>query len=52
MVAALRRRGLIAPLVIFPEEQHGFRRKESICRALTAELAFYREVLGIKAMEG
>jgi dipeptidyl aminopeptidase/acylaminoacyl peptidase len=52
MVAALRRRGLVAPLVVFPEEQHGFRRKESVCRALAAELAFYREVLGIKAMEG
>ena len=47
MVAALRRRGLVAPLVVFPEEQHGFRRKESICQALSAELAFYRQVFAI-----
>jgi dipeptidyl aminopeptidase/acylaminoacyl peptidase len=47
MVAALRSRGLVAPLVTFPNEQHGFRRKETIVRALTAELAFYREVFGI-----
>jgi dipeptidyl aminopeptidase/acylaminoacyl peptidase len=47
MVAALRGRGLAAPLVTFPGEQHGFRRKETIVRALTAELAFYREVFGI-----
>jgi dipeptidyl aminopeptidase/acylaminoacyl peptidase len=48
MVAALKSRGLAAPLVIFPDEQHGFRRKESICRALSAELAFYRDVFGIE----
>jgi len=51
MVAALRSRGLAAPLVLFPEEQHGFRRKESICRALAAELAFYRESFSIAASE-
>ena len=49
MVAALRRRGLVAPLVTFPDEQHGFRRKETIVRALGDELAFYREVFGIEA---
>jgi dipeptidyl aminopeptidase/acylaminoacyl peptidase len=49
MVAALRSRGLVAPLVLFPDEQHGFRRKENISRALVAELAFYREVFGIAA---
>ena len=48
MVQALRSRGLVAPLVTFPDEQHGFRRKETIVRALTDELAFYREVFGIK----
>jgi dipeptidyl aminopeptidase/acylaminoacyl peptidase len=51
MVAALRRRGLSAPLVLFPDEQHGFRRKENISRALDAELAFYREVFAIDAAE-
>jgi dienelactone hydrolase len=49
MVAALRSRGLVAPLVTFPDEQHGFRRKETIVRALSDELAFYREVFAIKA---
>jgi len=49
MVAALRSRGLVAPLVLFPDEQHGFRRKENISRALAAELAFYREVFRIDA---
>ena len=49
MVAALRSRGLAAPLVTFPDEQHGFRRKETIVRALGDELAFYREVFGIEA---
>ena len=49
MVAALRSRGLKAPLVTFPAEQHGFRSKETVARALTEELAFYREVFGIEA---
>jgi dienelactone hydrolase len=47
MAAALRQRGLAAPLRLFPDEQHGFRRKESIRAALTAELEFYRQVFGI-----
>jgi dipeptidyl aminopeptidase/acylaminoacyl peptidase len=52
MVAALRGRGLVAPLVTFPDEQHGFRRKETIVRALSDELAFYREVFAIGAPGG
>jgi dipeptidyl aminopeptidase/acylaminoacyl peptidase len=52
MVAALRSRGLTAPLVTFPDEQHGFRRKDSIARSLAAELTFYRQVFGIDAKEG
>ena len=51
MARALRQRGLKAPLVTFPDEQHGFRRKETVVRALTDELAFYREVFGIVAMD-
>jgi dipeptidyl aminopeptidase/acylaminoacyl peptidase len=47
MVAALRRRGLAAPLHVFPGEQHGFRRQETIQVALTAELDFYGQVFGI-----
>ena len=33
--------------VPFPGEGHGFRRAETIVRALEAELAFYRDVLGL-----
>jgi dipeptidyl aminopeptidase/acylaminoacyl peptidase len=47
MVEALRKRGLEAPLFLFPDEQHGFRRKETIVAALEAELGFYRKVFGI-----
>ena len=47
MVQALRSRGIIAPLLTFPDEQHGFRRKETIVRSLTDELAFYRQVFAI-----
>jgi dipeptidyl aminopeptidase/acylaminoacyl peptidase len=49
MAAALRRRGLAAPLLVFPGEQHGFRREETIRACLTAELAFYQRVFGIGA---
>ncbi len=49
MVAALRGRSLAAPLVLFPDEQHGFRRGENIRRALTDELRFYCEVFGIRS---
>jgi hypothetical protein len=45
MVAALTAKGLPAPHLAFPGEQHGFRRAESVARALEAELAFYRRVL-------
>jgi dipeptidyl aminopeptidase/acylaminoacyl peptidase len=51
MVAALRKRGLEAPLFTFPDEQHGFRRKETIVAALNAELAFYRRVFGIRVTD-
>ncbi len=47
MAQVLRRRGLAAPLLLFPDEQHGFRRRETIEAALTAELAFYRRVFGL-----
>jgi dipeptidyl aminopeptidase/acylaminoacyl peptidase len=44
MVAALRSKGLPVEYVAFPHEQHGFRRAETIARALEAELAFYTRV--------
>jgi dipeptidyl aminopeptidase/acylaminoacyl peptidase len=47
MVAALHRRNVEAPLIVFPDEQHGFRRKETVVRAIEAELVFYRRVFAI-----
>lgn len=41
MVAALRARGIPVAYVVFSGEQHGFRKAESIKRALDAELYFY-----------
>jgi len=41
MVAALRARGVPAGYLLFSGEQHGFRKAESIKRALDAELYFY-----------
>jgi dipeptidyl aminopeptidase/acylaminoacyl peptidase len=41
MVEALRRRGIPVGYLLFAGEQHGFRRAETIRRALDAELYFY-----------
>jgi dipeptidyl aminopeptidase/acylaminoacyl peptidase len=41
MVEALRRRGIPVGYLLFDGEQHGFRRAETIKRALDAELYFY-----------
>jgi dipeptidyl aminopeptidase/acylaminoacyl peptidase len=41
MVDALRRRGIPVGYLLFAAEQHGFRRAETIKRALDAELYFY-----------
>jgi dipeptidyl aminopeptidase/acylaminoacyl peptidase len=46
MVAALRARGVPVAYVAFEGEGHGFRRKETVQRALEAELAFYAQVFG------
>jgi dipeptidyl aminopeptidase/acylaminoacyl peptidase len=48
MVAALRDRGLPFAYVTFPGEQHGFRKAESIRRAVEVELSFYGQVLGFE----
>ena len=47
MAEALERRGVQHLLLIFPGEGHGFRRPESIQRALEAELSFYLAALGL-----
>lgn len=46
MIAALRARGVPCALLVFPGEYHGFRRAETIRRALEAELSFLAQVLG------
>ncbi len=43
---ALRRKGLPHALVVFPGEQHGFRRAENVVASLEAELSFYGQVWG------
>ena len=44
MAEAARRKGLKVKYVTFAGEQHGFRKAETIIRALEEELAFYQEV--------
>jgi dipeptidyl aminopeptidase/acylaminoacyl peptidase len=51
MAKALRERGLPVAYVAFEGEQHGFRRAESIQRALDAELYFYSRVFGFELAE-
>jgi dipeptidyl aminopeptidase/acylaminoacyl peptidase len=46
IVDALRRRGVPVAYLLFPGEQHGFRKAENIRRALDAELAFYAQMFG------
>ncbi len=46
IVAALRKRGTPVAYVPFEGEQHGFRRAESIKRALEGELYFYSRIFG------
>ncbi len=48
MVESLRTRGLPVAYVTFEGEQHGFRKAESIKRALDAEFYFYSRVFGFE----
>ncbi len=48
MADAVRKKGLKVRYVTFEGEQHGFRKAENIIRALDEELAFYRDVFGVK----
>ena len=54
VVAALRQRGVPHAYMLFPGEQHGFRKAENIRAALDGELSFYAQVLGfdLPAAEG
>jgi dienelactone hydrolase len=47
IVAALRARGVPVGYVLFEGEQHGFRRAETLERALAAEAHFFTRVLGL-----
>ena len=46
MIDALAAKGVPHAYVPFEGEQHGFRRSETIVRALEAELWFYGKVFG------
>ncbi len=46
VVAALRANGVPHAYLLFPGEQHGFRRAENIRAALDGELSFYAQVFG------
>jgi len=48
MVAALKAKGLPVAYIAFEGEGHGFRRADTIQRALKAELAFYAQVFGFQ----
>ncbi len=48
MVTALRSKGVPVAYIAFPGEQHGFRRAETIKRALESELYFYSRVFGFQ----
>ena len=48
MVAALRSRGIPVAYLAFEGEGHGFRMKETLRRALEAELSFYAQVFGFE----
>ncbi|HEV7165579.1 MAG TPA: prolyl oligopeptidase family serine peptidase [Gammaproteobacteria bacterium] len=51
MLAALHARKIPAYCLTFPEEGHGFRRADSLERALSAELAFYARVFGFTPVD-
>ncbi|HXF97902.1 MAG TPA: S9 family peptidase [Gaiellaceae bacterium] len=48
IVRALRERGVPHAYLLFEGEGHGFRKAETIVRALEAELSFYLQVLGLE----
>ena len=48
IVAALAEKGVPHAYLAFEGEQHGFRRAETIVRALEAEASFYAQVLGFE----
>ena len=51
MVDALKRKGLPVAYIGFAGEQHGFRRSETLKRALDVELYFYAKVFAFELPE-
>jgi dipeptidyl aminopeptidase/acylaminoacyl peptidase len=51
IVAALRDKGVPHVYLLFPGEQHGFRKAENIRAALDGELSFYAHVWGFQTPE-
>ena len=51
MARVLASRGLPVALETFAGERHGFRRPDTVARTLAAELAFYCQLLELKAAE-
>jgi dipeptidyl aminopeptidase/acylaminoacyl peptidase len=51
MFDAVRRKGLPTAYILFPGEQHGFRKAESLRRSFEAELYFYSKVFGFELAE-
>lgn len=50
MVNALRDRNIPVSYLTFPDEGHGFRAAATVIQALEAEVAFYRQVFGLKVI--
>ncbi len=48
IVAALAGKQVPHSYLLFPGEQHGFRRAENIIRAFESELSFYGQVFGFE----
>jgi dipeptidyl aminopeptidase/acylaminoacyl peptidase len=48
MVEALAAKGIPHAYLLFEGEQHGFRKAETIRRAIEAELSFYAQILGFE----
>ena len=48
IVNALAEKRVPHAYLLFPDEQHGFRRAENIVRSIEAELSFYAQVFGFE----
>ena len=48
MVDALRRKGIPVAYVLFPGEQHGFRKAEHVKRSLDGEFYFFSRIFGFE----